>query len=418
MVRQVSWKEIYWRNGLYVVAILIFLALSLTAGYALGQRSASVQDQEAQAEPEPVAQAPAPVEDGELVILATGDIMMHDVQIRAGWDSQSQTYDFASMFREISPLLQEGDLVIGNLEVPLAGAQARYSGYPMFNAPEILATNLKQAGFDVLNTANNHALDKGFNGIISTLNFLDQAGLHHTGTARTIEEKETPLIITVKGVPIGFIGATYGTNGLVLPKDKPYGVNSLNLEEMILEVEQVRHTGARLVIAMLHWGSEYAAAPNREQEEMAQALFEAGVDIILGHHPHVLQRTDLITAEAPFGASGKADKRLVAYSLGNFVSSQKGLERLSSMVLKIQVGIDGETQDPFIKEAGYIPIFTRKLDPKGNYDFAVWPIERALENHQSQESLFHPKEGDLLPKAWKYVTDSQPGMLPVPISGR
>jgi len=407
-----KWKKAYIKNSCR--CFFVFLILLLSIFLTLGCTNKKVQASEAEVSPENVEEviAEEPVDDS-FIIMATGDIMMHDVQIDSGWIKEEKRYDYSHMFKEIAPIFQQGDLVIGNLEVPLAGAEAGYSGYPMFNAPEILAKNLKDAGFDVLNTANNHCLDRKYSGIVSTLDYLDEAGLWHTGTFRSAEEQAEILIVPVKNIKVALIGSTYGTNGLQLPKGKEYAINYLDQEMLLGKIKEARQKGADYVIAMLHWGQEYATEPNQAQISLAKALVEGGADLILGHHPHVLQRGEIIRTVDPFSDTGDEKESFVMYSLGNFVSSQKGLERLSSLVLKVEVGIDYYSGEPYFKGAEYIPIYTQKKNKQGKYHFTVWPIEKALAELEKENHNFPPDEAQALAKAWDHIVGSQPAMSPV-----
>lgn len=165
----------------------------------------------------------APIQTIKLV--AVGDIMMHKEEIEGGKVPGTNTYNFDYMFKHIKPYIENADLAIGNLETPLAGKERGYTGYPAFNAPEQLAIALKNTGFDVLTTANNHSLDRHYQGVAHTLKVLDEVGLAHTGTARTKEEQDKVLIQEVKGIKIAFMAYTYGTNGIRPDKDKEYCVN-------------------------------------------------------------------------------------------------------------------------------------------------------------------------------------------------
>jgi poly-gamma-glutamate synthesis protein (capsule biosynthesis protein) len=406
-----AWLAAYWRNAFYcfmVLLVLILALLPLTGCNRQGDQAMATE------QPLPVVNQAKdkPLPDVEFSILATGDIMMHDTQIQAGWQKANQLYDYAYMFEHIAPVLQKGDLVIGNLEVPLAGAKAKYSGYPMFNAPEILATNLKAAGFDVLNTANNHCLDKRYNGLVSTLDFLDEAQLLHTGTARSAEEQEGTLITHVKDIPIALIGATYGTNGMTIPQGKEYAVNLLDETLLLAQIDKARQKGAKYIIVMLHWGQEYQRKPNQEQINLAEALLAGGADLILGHHPHVLQRGEMIQELDSTTASGKAKNKFVMYSLGNFISSQKGLERLSSLILKVDIGIDQTSGEPYFKGAEYLPIYTQKRHRNGQSRFVVWPIEQALKEAGKENNPFVAEDVQALTEAWELILDSQPAMTP------
>ena len=378
--------------------------------------------------------------DWSFTIISTGDIMMHSPQTRAGRLPDGGGYDFSFMFEKVAPILREGDLVIGNLETPLAGEDdGGFTGYPLFNAPEVLAKNLKEAGFSLVSTANNHSLDRRYRGLCATLDHLDEAGLMHTGTFRTQEESDRILHFEVKGVKVAAIAATYGANGLTLPADKAFALNLINEAGLLADIRRARQEGAQLVIVMLHWGVEYQSRPGADQTALAFSLLRGGADLILGNHPHVLQRgepvspadiyaaasrqtmqedlampdshdparsADTITQEA----SGKKPLKMIMYSQGNFVSNQDGLDRVSSLLLKLTVGVDGATGEPYLLEAGYIPIYTQKRDRQGFSRHTVWPLELALAELEAGGRAFGADDRANIPKAWEHVIKSQPAL--------
>lgn len=149
-----------------------------------------------------------------------GDIMCHDTQFKDAYNSSTDTYDFSHVFREVKEHFTNSDLVIGNLETTFAGKQRGYSGYPTFNTPESLGQNLKTLGFDILSTANNHSLDKGYSGLVSTLEELEKLGIETVGTYSSVEDSEKILTKEVNGIKFAFLSYTYGTNGIPVPNRK------------------------------------------------------------------------------------------------------------------------------------------------------------------------------------------------------
>lgn len=265
-------------------------------------------------------------------LTAVGDIMMHSWQINRGYDEATDTFDYADSFTYVADYLSEADFTFGNLETTLAG---RYNGansdvhgyadYPMFNAPEVLGDNLKDLGFDLLSTANNHSLDSYEDGVYATLDYLDSIGIKHVGTARSQEEKDELCIVDVNGITFGFSCYTYATNGLAVPSDAPYCVNTLydydeaSINEMCDNVKRLKAAGVDVVIPIIHFGTEYRVEPDSYQEMCVDRLFEAGADIIIGSHPHVVESMEIrqITNE-----DGSTRTGYVIYSMGNFISSQ------------------------------------------------------------------------------------------------
>jgi poly-gamma-glutamate synthesis protein (capsule biosynthesis protein) len=262
------------------------------------------------------APTPTPVVRTDMVIAAVGDIMM-PASIQRAVARNGHNYDI--LFEKISRDLH-ADLTFANLETQVDDASAG-SGYPKFNARPGLLTALRKAGVGVLSVANNHALDAGPAGLVRTLDNIEKAGILFTGAGRTKADAEQAVSVTANGVTAAFLAYTYGTNENIPGKKK--GMPAVNIlragsePDLAAAAARVRkaRTAADLLIVSLHWGEEYATEPTVWQRRVAGELIEAGADIILGHHPHVLQPIETYAAQD--GRQG-----LIAFSLGNFVSSQ------------------------------------------------------------------------------------------------
>jgi poly-gamma-glutamate capsule biosynthesis protein CapA/YwtB (metallophosphatase superfamily) len=246
-----------------------------------------------------------------LSLLFAGDIMGHDSQIASAYNASTNTYDYTSCFQFVKPYIESVDVAIGNLELTLAGPP--YKGYPAFSSPDALAYTLKESGFDVLVTANNHSCDKGKKGIERTIEMLDSLTLDHTGTFTDEASRlnDYPLILNHKNFKLALLNCTYGTNGIAVPS--PTIVNSIDTTQLSKDIAAIADDSVDFIIAFMHWGSEYQSQPNAHQKKITQFLFQKGVQIVIGAHPHVLQPMMYDSVQ----------QQVVVYSLGNFVSGQR-----------------------------------------------------------------------------------------------
>ncbi|MHB8868661.1 MAG: CapA family protein [Thermoleophilia bacterium] len=298
-----------------------------------------------------------------------GDLLMH-VPIGGGeYDPSTGRYDFGAVFAPIAPYLSEADYTVANLETRLAGAAHGYHGYPSFNTPDDLAPALRAAGIDALGTANNHSLDMGWEGVVRTLDVLDGAGLRHAGTARSPAERDAPCLVDVGGVRVALLNYTDYLNGIPLPSGRPYAVNVLSVAAVATEAARARAAGAELVVAFVHWGSEYQRTPSPSQTSVAPALIDAGVDLIVGHHPHVVQPIARVR-----GSSGR--EGFVAYSLGNFVSAQRSDYRDCGLLLFVDVLEDGAGAR--VTGLRYLPVYVQKTWAGGRTRYRVLPVHPDL----------------------------------------
>jgi poly-gamma-glutamate capsule biosynthesis protein CapA/YwtB (metallophosphatase superfamily) len=287
--------------------------------------------------------AQEPVEK-KISLLFMGDIMGHDEQIWSAEDRETHTYNYDDVFKYIKPAISEADIAIGNLEVTLGGPP--YKGYPAFSSPAALAVSCKNAGIDCLVTANNHSADRGKKGIINTILRLDSIGIPHTGTFTDSlsREKLSPLIIEKNGITLALLNYTFGTNGIKVPK--PVIVNMLDKEIISRDILLAKEKNPDLIVLFLHWGNEYDTIPSKNQTGLAEYFFSEGVGLVIGSHPHVIQK--MVWEK---GADGKKDG-LVAYSLGNFVSNQRKAKTDGGTMIRIE--IEKKEERTYITNAEYI----------------------------------------------------------------
>ena len=262
-----------------------------------------------------------------LTIIFTGDIMGHDPQIKSAYNPKSKNYNYDLVFKEVKNLISKADYSIANLEVTLAGPP--YKGYPKFSSPDALAAACKSSGIDVLVTSNNHSCDRGKEGLIRTLDVLDSLEIMHTGTFRDSTEwkRNNLLILEENNIRIGLLNYTYGTNGL--PTPLPTIVNRIDTVAMLLDIENSKQVNLDKLIVMIHWGPEYKSYPSSGQKNIAKFLFRNGVDIIVGSHPHVLQKMEY------FENCGAENGQFIAYSLGNYVSNQRARRKDGGAMLEL-----------------------------------------------------------------------------------
>src|SRR5690606_8790194 len=217
-------------------------------------------------------------------LLFIGDVMQHSPQIRGAYHPAEDNYNYDPCFQYIAPAIRRADIAIANLEVTLAGKP--FTGYPTFSSPDELAAALKNAGVDVLVTANNHSLDRRKKGLERTIDVLDSLQIPHTGTFKDLDErrKSYPLILEKKGARLALLNYTYGTNGI--PVTEPNVVNYIDTAQIKADVLRARELQVDFVIAFYHWGDEYQSLPNTAQKSLVRISKEMGIDMVIGAHPH------------------------------------------------------------------------------------------------------------------------------------
>ncbi|MDR3669962.1 MAG: CapA family protein [Holophaga sp.] len=251
-----------------------------------------------------------PVELASVRLVAVGDILMHQDVQRSAREAES---GLRALWQDVEPLIQGADIGFANLETPVAPSSG-VPGRPFrFNGPAELPGALRASGFTVLSTANNHAYDQGSAGVLETLERLRAAHLVPVGTGATRREAEQLQVVTVNGLRVGFLGFTDLYNINLNDKNSGPWVRGLDPAAAVDAVRAAR-AQADVVVVSIHWGVEYQHDPLPRQREVADRLAQAGADIILGTHPHVLQPVETLVR------GGR--RTLVAYSLGNFVSNQ------------------------------------------------------------------------------------------------
>jgi len=249
-----------------------------------------------------------------ITVGSVGDILLHSTVFGQAKVAETE-YDFSPMLEDVKDLLQAPDFLMANMESVPGGVEFGLSGYPSFNGPKQIVTNLKDVGVDMLIGANNHTLDRGINTVDSALNFYNEVNMDYVGVHRDLEDRETDRIIQVEDISLGVLAYTYGLNGVPIPQGHDYVVALIDKNQISKDIENLRDKVDVLIVHM-HWGPEYVREPAQEQIQLAQFLADSGVDIVFGHHPHVLQPMDVLKHEE------SNHETTVFYSLGNFLSGQ------------------------------------------------------------------------------------------------
>lgn len=402
-----------------IFVTLSFLAAILLFGNAMSPKEFGAADEEAAAtgeimpEPTPtpyisptpiptISPTPAPVEI-RATITAVGDILMHKAVIDDGLTTTAEgdtVYDFTPDFKYVSAIFKQSDLAFANFEGTLAGPP--YTGFPAFSAPDEIADALYEAGFRVMGTANNHCIDRGLDGLIRTATVFREKGFTVIGT-RPDTTSPMDTIEDLNGIKVGFINYTFETigsesrrtiNGIWLPEGAEDLVCSFNsyredayardLAAILARADQLRSDGAEFICFSVHWGEEYQRQSVPWQRDVAQDLADGGIDLIIGHHPHVLEEAEVLTSQV----TGK--NTLVFYSLGNFLhnmnfgtlgtagNAQDGaIARIN--LLKTEDGVR-------IEFAEYIPTYVVRV-PDGNFlTHYIVPVLKGLIEPEAFES--------------------------------
>lgn len=315
-------------------------------------------------------------------LTALGDTLCHNTQYWDAYNSETKEYDFSYVYEDIKYYTKVSDITVGSLETTFAGEDKGYSNYPTFNSPDSLATALKKIGVDVISLAGNHALDYGYSGICRTIEVLDNADISHLGTYKTAEDQEKLLIKNVKGVKIAFINYTYGTNGISVPSGKEFCVNLIDKNLIKKQIDQAKSEGADMIVACMHWGTEYKTSANSEQKELADYLFKNGVDIILGNHPHVLEPMEKKTITLDDGTTKDV---FVVYALGNFTADQKDEITRDSAILNLNItkNVDGKIS---INKVDYVPIYMYKNSNAKSHKFKILDIEKSIAKYEAGDT--------------------------------
>ena len=336
---------------------------------------------------------------------STGDILLHKLVIQSGYDSATGGYNYDNIFKFYQQYASQVDWAVANLEVTLCGNDNGYpyNGYPNFNAPDAIVDSLKNAGFDMLLTANNHSYDTGHTGFLRTQQIIADRNLSHIGT-RAEETDANYIVKEINGISVGMVCYTYNTgvsasgavslNGIPLSQADSKLVNSFNYrkldsfyEKLSAQMQEMRDLGAQAIMLYIHWGDEYNTTPNATQKKMAQALCNLGVDVIVGNHAHVIQPVELLTNE-----QDESKKTVCLYSMGNAVSN---IFKVSHFPVETEDGLlfqvtfakysDGTV---LLESADVLPTWVyRYYSESGTRMYTILPLDENPESWQENMQL-------------------------------
>lgn len=366
-----------------ILVILLLIIVIILGVYFIQHKIMKIDNNEQQKDMPDEVEEIIP-DDISINMTVTGDVLCHNTNFWDAYDYKTDSYDFSYSFEGIKKYFDTADICVGTLESNFAGKSAGYSNYPLFNAPEEMANDLKELGYDVMATANNHCLDKGFNGMVNTLKELDKVGIEHLGTYETEEDSKEFLIKDVNGIKIGFLDYTYGTNGISLPEGKEYAINMIDKTKIKTDIENIKKMDIDVLCVFMHWGQEYKLTPTDEQEELADFLFENGVDLVLGSHTHCLEPMEKREVKLEDGTTKDG---FIIYSLGNFMSGQNADHSRQSVILDIKLTKAGKDGKISIDSVTYTPIYMfNYYTSKSAHRFKVMDIEDEIEKYENGDT--------------------------------
>jgi poly-gamma-glutamate synthesis protein (capsule biosynthesis protein) len=312
-------------------------------------------------------------------ILAVGDIMFHSPQFKAAYNKKEGNYDFTPSFKYIKNYVQKSDLSLANFETVTAGKEIGFHGFPRFNTPKESLLAIKDAGFNILSTANNHSLDQGKGGLIKTIDSIEEHGMKNIGTYK--EPSSRILIEEIEGIKMAFLCYTYGMNGMdatLTSEELGYMINKIDEDKIKEDIKKSKELDSDIIIVFIHWGNEYQREPSEYQIDLGKKMIDWGANIILGSHPHVIQRSETVHKD------GKDN--FIIYSMGNFLSNQRR-ENVDNkytedgVMVQIEIEKDFIKQDTKIKKIYYIPTWIHRYKDEKGLNYEILPIKDVLEGN-------------------------------------
>lgn len=295
-------------------------------------------------------------------LFMVGDALIHSAIYEDAKTSDS-SYNFKPMLENIKSFSSTSDLSYYNQETILGGADLGYSNYPRFNSPDEVGDAFVDAGFNLVSLATNHTMDKGEVGVLHSVDYWShQKNVVWDGQRNSIEERDKVRVYECNGIKYAFFSYTTWTNGLETPAGKEYLNNVYSPEKAKTDIEKVRDYVDVIIVAM-HWGTEYSFGVSSQQTEISNYLSSLGVQLIIGAHPHVVEPVEYINE----------GKTLVIYSLGNFISDQVGIERLTGLMMKVTINkVETEEGSTVAIENPRAELIYTHSNSRGKRDFKVF----------------------------------------------
>lgn len=361
--------KVKYSNVFFIIILIIFIFFLSSAQVLLEKEIPKVEVEEPK------------VTETSLSLIMVGDCLIHGA-IYDDAKTTNGSYDFSKMLELVKPIIQSYDLAFYNQESILGGVELGLSSYPRFNAPKEVGDAFLDLGFNLVSLANNHTLDKGKNGIYSSLNYWQgKENVMTAGTYSSEENRITPNIMEKNGITYALLAYTTTTNGLTPFKDEPYLITVYDEELVKADIERLRDKVDLLMVSM-HWGEEYTHNPTEEQKIIAEYLASLNVDIIIGHHPHVVQPIDFI------------GNTMVIYSLGNFIASQYGINKLTGLMAGVTVKkttIDDQTTITLEEPTAQLVYIDSKIT-NYRHDYKLYPYnlltDDILENYKDHYNKY------------------------------
>lgn len=362
-----------------VFSLILLMTITLSGCAAL--KNGSVQpgiDAEPTSAPTPIPTAvptPTPMPVVTASILSAGDVIMHAAVIKSG-KMADDTYDYRYIFDEVRPYIEEADFSIVSYEGVTMETDRNYSGYPNFNAPPAIMSAFSDIGFDMVNQANNHCLDRKLKGLLETRDIIRKENMQVIGTYSDAAEPRS-RIQDLNGIRVGFLAYTYSCNmneNTLTEEERNTYLSMISRNKMKTEIEALSPE-VDFVVVLMHWGTEYRKEPNNEQKELAQDLFSWGADIILGSHPHVVEASETLEVNG--------ETKYVIYAMGNFLSNQikgtidnKNINEFTEdgMMISLTLQKDMGTGEASLVSVRHIPTWVHRYREGDINKYAIHPI--------------------------------------------